>query len=544
MAGHGRISEPGLPRGRVLPILGGLTLLGLFLRLSTVTSRGLWLDEISQVGQFDSSVWDTIRSQMGGTHPPFYHILMHFWTGAFGVSEAALRMLPLIIGVLSIPVAYWAASVLYSRRVGLYAAFVLALSPFHIWYSQEARMYSMLMFFALLSTGSLVLALKRNTPVNWAVYGTFTLMGLFTQYFFLLLMGGQVLYYLFVEVWVRLMKKVKEGSRLSVLRRPSRLIAVVPTFPGWFLTNLVLALAVILWMNWAVFFPPEGDSTMVSSLTSTGLGYGAPPPDLYPRFNDIAVSVVEVLSGFQPPKIAYGLVAMWPLLIYALMIAMGHMKRVLPQTTLLFFSMLSGTLVLWTLGQWQGVVLLSRYLMPMVAAAVLLTGLMLAFVSPRLRATLIAVGLVLSVAAWANQSFDSQSMGKYQNREAFAYVAEHYRPGDVVIYEPFYIDDLANYYLPDHITAHGFPMLDAQGEFADSPSLMGEDLDRVIGPAERVWVVRSFQNVPYIASNAATVDAWFKDNGFSASEHIELNKIELLLMTGDGSRQPDFWTGG
>ncbi|HET6351025.1 MAG TPA: glycosyltransferase family 39 protein [Coriobacteriia bacterium] len=531
-------------RLRALVALLAITIVGAALRLWTVTSRGLWLDEASQIGQFNGTVWDTIVSQVGGTHPPLYHICMHFWTHWFGTSEFALRSMSLCVGVVSIPVAYWAATTIYDRRVGLLTATVVAFSPYHIWYSQEARMYSMMFLFGLLSLGTFVIALRENTFKRWLIYGIVTLFGLFTQYFFLLLLGGQFLYYFFVEFWGRLRRMRAERRSLVLWRKPLLVFQDVPTLAPWLITYGILAACVILWMDWAVFFPAAGEARLVSSLTHTGLGYGAPPPSLAPRFNDIGMTLVEVISGFHAPWMVYALVAMWPLLIYAALLALGKGRAMRPESSFLLFSMISGTLVIWSLGQWQGVVLLSRYLMAMSTAGAILVGVMLDSLKPKHRYALLAVALVIAVAAWFNQSTDGQSMGRYQNREAFTYVAKNYQPGDVVLYEPFYIDDLANYYLPKDISSSGLPMFSSTGVFRDTSEMMGQDLDRIVGPARRVWVVRGFQNVDDIKANARKVSDWFASNGYRRAEYIQLNKVEILRFEGDGSRKSPFTAVG
>jgi hypothetical protein len=128
-------------------------------------------------------------------------------------------------------------------------------------------------------------------------------------------------------------------------------------------------------------------------------------------------------------------------------------------------------------------------------------------------------------------------MLRYQNREALGYVAAHYRSGDVVIYEPFYINELVAYYLPSADVKYGLPMFGASGA-RDKPAQIGQDLDRVIGSSRRVWVVRSFQNVPTINAQGKVAAKWFKDNGFTVGRDLRLNKIEVLRYDADPSSSP------
>ena len=115
MAASGQAVPDASDRKRTLWALASLTVIGAVLRLSTITSRGLWQDEAAQIGQMTGTVLDTIKSQIGGTHPPLFHVLMHFWIQAFGTSEAALRSFSVLVGVASIPLAYWAGTTLYNR---------------------------------------------------------------------------------------------------------------------------------------------------------------------------------------------------------------------------------------------------------------------------------------------------------------------------------------------------------------------------------------------------------------------------------------------
>ncbi|MCL5962028.1 MAG: glycosyltransferase family 39 protein [Chloroflexi bacterium] len=92
----------------------------------------------------------TIRSA-ADIHPPLYYYLLHFWSAFVGTSELALRWLSLVSGLLLVSVVYALGRRLFSPTVGLLAAVFAAVSPFLVYYSQEARMYSQVAFLAALS---------------------------------------------------------------------------------------------------------------------------------------------------------------------------------------------------------------------------------------------------------------------------------------------------------------------------------------------------------------------------------------------------------
>ena len=97
----------------------------------------------------------------------------------------------------------------------------------------------------------------------------------------------------------------------------------------------------------------------------------------------------------------------------------------------------------------------------------------------------------------------------------------------MIIYEPFYIDNLMNYYLPRSLVAYGFPRYGENGQFRDTDAQIYQDLARIVGPAKRVWAVRSFQNVPSVGFRSYKTDQWLLEHGYTLAQHEVLNKIEL-----------------
>jgi len=103
-------------------------------------------------------------------HPPFYYIILYFWISVFGSSEFAVRFPSAIFGVLSIFMLYKVGKILFTSKIGVYAALIMAVSVFQIKYSQEARMYSLLTFTTLTSIFFFVQVLKKNQLKLWVGY--------------------------------------------------------------------------------------------------------------------------------------------------------------------------------------------------------------------------------------------------------------------------------------------------------------------------------------------------------------------------------------
>jgi mannosyltransferase len=136
---------------RYLQILVILTIVGAFLRLFQLGTASLWLDEATTLNiarQSLTQIWGYLSSA-SEYHPPLFYWMEHFML-AFGQSEQVLRLIPAIVGILTIPAFYIVGTELFDRNTGILAAALLTFSPFHLFYSQEARDYAlMLLLFSL-----------------------------------------------------------------------------------------------------------------------------------------------------------------------------------------------------------------------------------------------------------------------------------------------------------------------------------------------------------------------------------------------------------
>lgn len=150
--------------------LGLITLLGLGLRFYALDAKTIWLDEafsiwLAHQPLVDLWAWLIKIDQ----HPPLYYSLLHFWLLLFGDGQGPVRALSALCSGLAIPLFYGASRTLVGRRAALLAALLLAVSPFHVRYAQEARMYALLTLTAALALFTLALVLfdERARRVQW-----------------------------------------------------------------------------------------------------------------------------------------------------------------------------------------------------------------------------------------------------------------------------------------------------------------------------------------------------------------------------------------
>lgn len=128
-----------------------IVLLGLVLRLISI-NQSLWLDEATTALVAKMSVGDIFTKFLPGDfHPPLYYLVLKYWTNIFGYSEISLRIPSVIFGLATIYLTYLIAKELFNKRVGLVSALLTSTSGLLIYYSQEARMYSLAAFLVSLS---------------------------------------------------------------------------------------------------------------------------------------------------------------------------------------------------------------------------------------------------------------------------------------------------------------------------------------------------------------------------------------------------------
>ena len=134
-----------------------ITLVGGGLRVLLLAKNGLWLDEAFSVWLVNHRVADMLEWIIRiDSHPPLYYLLLHSWVALKGDTPYYTRLLSALFGTATIPVIYLIGKRMSGAMVGLSAAVLLAFSTFNIFYAQEARMYTLLMFNASVAIYALV----------------------------------------------------------------------------------------------------------------------------------------------------------------------------------------------------------------------------------------------------------------------------------------------------------------------------------------------------------------------------------------------------
>jgi mannosyltransferase len=180
--------------------VAALTLLAAVLRFYRLGHQGFWFDEANTalLVHFSPGKMLGLIPQTEST-PPLYYCVAWVWARVFGYTEAPLRSLSAVCGVLLIPVVYGAGAKLVSRRAGLVAAALATCSPLLIWYSQEARSYQMLALMASLSLLAFAYARARPTPRSLTAWVIASGLALATHYYAVLAVVPEAIWLLVVH---------------------------------------------------------------------------------------------------------------------------------------------------------------------------------------------------------------------------------------------------------------------------------------------------------------------------------------------------------
>ncbi|NOZ04885.1 MAG: hypothetical protein GXP41_00835 [Chloroflexi bacterium] len=446
-------------------LLAAILLLAAALRLYTLGSESFWYDEAYSVAFAHRSLQELSLTHFAGL--PFsdrnlYHLFLHFWI-QLGEGDTFVRLPSALAGWSSVFLLYLLGKTLFDRAVGLWSAAFLAISPLHVWYSQEARMYIFASTFSLASVFFFARILKSANDrwnMDWVAMVVSACLALYAHYVAVLVVIFQNTYSLY---------------------HTSRRKLGWPFFRRWVLSQIAVFLVALLWLigllyqqrhgwwGWVArkYGPPHiGNLITLWQQFSVGVTF----PDSHPwRLIAMLIFAVTLLSG-----------AISPLLSYVKGTQGGEAPFDRSLFVVLYFLL---PLVLAYAASQFTPMFITRYLIPLLPAYCLWLGLGIASIHIRWVQWPLALALVLlSFVSLLNLY---QLPQKEDWRGAAAYVDSQVRPDDVIflvdgdIFIPF-----NRYYR--HVT-------DEQRVWRglDDPQKLGELVDGAIVGHRRFWIVRS-----------------------------------------------------
>jgi len=438
------------------------------LRLYRLGVAGLWYDETVSVILAQKDLLALTRHTAGDIHPPLYYYALHFWGRLAGWSEFSAAFLSLFFGILLIALVYRAARDLTPipspnrsgarGEVALTAALLVALSPYNLWYAQEARMYTL---GALLGLASVYLFARmlgsRQSPVgsrqstrfthhalritrhvsrDFIAYVIVSALGLYTLYYFAFLLVFENLVAL---IWVfRNSQFAIRNLELRITNCELRIflgaqLTILALFSPWLPIAFRQALdpPVPPWRSFTAL--PE---VLLESFSALAFGQSVDPIFVAPMLVIVAVVIAFAFRADRRPPT-------------------GDRRTLFTPIFLLGYTLVP-LLIIYALSLWKPLYHV-RYIFTYSPAFYILLALGLEKIRNSqfaIRILLLTVyGLLSTVSAynfWFNPRYAKDDL-----RGAVHYVAERWRPGDAILINAGYTYPAFVYYFDQPIAWRG-----------------------------------------------------------------------------------------
>ncbi|MGD8455648.1 MAG: glycosyltransferase family 39 protein [Anaerolineales bacterium] len=205
-----------------------ILLFGLILRLLAFASRPIWYDEAFAVLFSEKGLPAMIVGTLGtdgsgaapDVHPLLYYTLLWGWMRLFGQSLVSVRALSILISMGTLYMAYLLAEELFGEKTALVGALFVALSPFHIHYSQEIRMYSLLALALVTATYALWKGMYSQNWRWWVLFSFMAALGQYTHNLAFIFLVPVATTPLFKKDWHSLRNTVLAGLGAIILYSP------------------------------------------------------------------------------------------------------------------------------------------------------------------------------------------------------------------------------------------------------------------------------------------------------------------------------------
>ncbi len=175
-----------------------LLVVAAFLRLRGINSD-LWYDEVITLVEFVRLPFSQLlTSYVNQNNHILFSLLSNISVSMFGESPGVVRLPALLFGLASIWALYNLARTLTDEREAWLATILIVLSYHHIWFSQNARGYTGLLFWMLLGTWFFIKGLRQNSHVIWIIYAAFMALGMFTHLTSVFILISHAIIYCFI----------------------------------------------------------------------------------------------------------------------------------------------------------------------------------------------------------------------------------------------------------------------------------------------------------------------------------------------------------
>jgi mannosyltransferase len=529
-------------RGWLVAIL----LLALVLRLINLGSRNLWYDEAFAVlyaeKSFSAILYGTITQVEGAAadvHPLLYYFFLHLWMGLFGQTPFIVRLPSVIFGLVSIVLAFSIGQRLFDPSAGLLAAAMTAIAPFHINYSQENRMYSLLCLLSLLTIyffvrcwaraahaprpAAQVRLWKGNGYGNWLGFILAATLSLYTHNLaFLVILALDLFVLAMILSW---MKGEKWGTPPHP--RPDRAVRRWRLLKPLIVSHLAFGLLFSPWLT-----------VVFSQFGKIRQAYWVPRPGLKELVQTLILFHVDLL-----PTMPLGLVSI--LLFLSLLILVltlyrigrvqGRDRQTKEGIYLLLILALAPVIAAFLISQFKSIYIIRGLLPAAIAYYILVAKILAEAQFPKRVAWLLLSPVVVLLTISLAYHYTYARFPRSPFDGAVAYLRENHQAGDAIVHDNKLTFFPCHYY--DRWLPQAF-MVDPPGAGSDTLALPTQEalgllasqtMEDATAGSQRVWFVifqRAFAEYEGLGHPQPPHKAWLEER-YRLVETVTFNDLNI-----------------
>lgn len=368
------------------------------------------LDEAQSLFQTNRDMAGMLHLVGQDVHVPLYHTLLHYWQILFGNDIYTARMMSLVFFVSLIPAVFILTTYIYNRSVGLFAALLVAISPFLNWYGSEARMYSLLALLTVIHYYVFLKIYREGKSWHWVAFTVTAILGIYTHYFFAFVLLTEVVFYFIHR---------KEFASQKAFRK-------------FLLAGAFVIASIAPWLYYV---------RQLGTASNTQPNLGEPTSiDLFNTYS-------QFIFGFQVDSLNTIIVSLWPIIVLLAFFGLQRNKKITKETIFFVLAATIPVIAAFAISITVRPFYQSRYLIVSLPALLIFISWFVS-IYPRMVATLLRIAIVaLTIFLFAIQVTSPDTPVKENYKGAVGYLNKNATARDVIIVSaPFTIYPTEYYY--------------------------------------------------------------------------------------------------
>jgi mannosyltransferase len=393
----------------ILPIL---ILIGCYISFNFLGKEGLRLDESQSIWQVNRPFGDIFQVVASDVHLPLYNIILFWWRSLVGTDIYDNRHISLIFFLIGIIAIYFLTKLISDNKaIAVFTSILFTISPYMNWYANELRMYSLLVLVTTISH-YFFLRIYSNLGrswLNWLFYLTISIIGVYTHYFYFLVLISQLIFY--ILFWFKFSKN---------------------SFRNFVIISSTIVLAFIPWIR------------LVLSL---GNAKNQSPLLIKPSSVDFFNIYSQQIFGFQGDYVNSLILSFWPILGLLALLLLKKNNILKPKLVYLGLATFLPILISFIISYSLRPIFLSRYLSICLPSMFIIISYIMFSYNEVLSKAVRTFILVLMCFALVMQITSFLTPVKENYRDAISYIINSTQKDDIVaVSAPFTVFTFDYYY--------------------------------------------------------------------------------------------------